>query len=127
MHVGTPGTVEHAADKEFIVSQQGSADGTHPGPVSLQTIDAALEVHQPVPAGKGGKGHGFDQFTFFKTGGTDRAGLGRAGDAFPPGASFPSMPFGVTRARSAGKAEKKGVADPEQHYPYGDKGQNLNK
>jgi hypothetical protein len=31
------------------------------------------------------------------------------------------------RARPAGKAEKEGIAKPEQRRPDGDKGQNLNE
>jgi hypothetical protein len=127
MYVGTPGAVEHAADKEFVVPEAGSADGAYPGPIFLQAIGAAPDVHEPVFAGKGGEGHGFNQFALFEPGGTDRAGLGGAGDALPARGPLPFMPFGMAGTYAAGKAEKEGVAKPEQHYPYGDKGQNLNK
>jgi hypothetical protein len=127
MHMGASGAVKHAAHKEFIVPEEAPADRADPGPVPIKTIDTAPDVHEPVLAGKRGKGHGFDQFALLKPGGTDRTGLGSTGNAFPPGASFPFVPFGVMGARTAGKAEEEGVAKPEQYRPYGDKGQSLNE
>jgi hypothetical protein len=117
MYVGTAGPFKDPGHKDFVIPEPGSADRADPEPVPFKAVNAALDVHQPVCAGKRRIGHGFYQFPFFQPGGTDRAGLGRSGYPGSPGAPpFFRGPAEPKTDRPQG-FEKEGVSEPEQRDP----------
>jgi hypothetical protein len=120
--------LKHARDQNFFVAQHKAADRAHPLPVPEQTVHAAPDVHEPVPAAvQGRESRGTHQFAFFKFGGTNRAGLRIAGHAF----AFGLVPAASARTpethspRGYAYAEKEGIAEPEQNDPYNGKHQNF--
>jgi hypothetical protein len=120
MDMGPAGPFEDPGDEDFVPPEPGPADRTEPGPVPRQAVVAALDVHKPVLAVKRGVGHGLNQLPFFQPGGTDRAGLGRAGDSRPFG--FPALPPapGIRGMDMSQGREKQGIPEPEEgdanHY-----------
>jgi hypothetical protein len=127
MDMGTAGPVEDTGDKDFSFPEAGSADRTYPGPVSPKAIGAAFDMHKPVFPGKRRKGQGFYQVSLFQPGGTDRAGLGRSGNAGPP-RGVPLLPvFLIAKTDSSQRFKKEGISKPQQDKSRHYKGQNLNK
>jgi hypothetical protein len=80
------GPFKHSGNEDFVAKEGRAADRAEPAAVSFKAVNAAPDVHETVlTAGKRGKGHGFDQLAFVKTGGADRADLGVARSAVRPG------------------------------------------
>jgi 16S rRNA (cytidine1402-2'-O)-methyltransferase len=127
MDMGTAGPVKDAGDENFVFPETGSADRAAPGPAFPKAIGAALDMHQPVLAGKRGKGQGFYQVAFFQAGGTDGAGLGRAGNARSPGDFSPLPVFLIAETDSPQGFKKEGISKPQQGKTRHHKDQNLKK
>jgi hypothetical protein len=129
MNMGSAGFIKHPGNENFIRSQDGSADRTGTPAVSLETVRAARDMHEPVIASQGWKGGGFYPFPRFQAGGTDRAGSGRPGKTFPMGLLFgPPVP-GRSGARGIARrvsgAKKQGIPEPEEENAYKHKSKYL--
>jgi hypothetical protein len=121
MYMGlSVGPFKNAGDEDFIFMQLNPADRADSGPISVDAIGTAFNVHEPVFAGKRRKGHGFYQAAFFKAGRTDRTGLRVAGAALSPGRTF--LLFGIHDKEPFSRAQKKSIAEPEQRHPYRNQG-----
>jgi hypothetical protein len=112
-------------DKVLVVSKDGVADRADPAAVSLNTIDAARNMHEPFFPVKRGKGRGFNPFVFFQFGAADRAGSGRAGKTFATGLA-PACAVKSRKSRSAGKGEEECITKPQKGYSGKGKKKYLN-
>jgi 16S rRNA (cytidine1402-2'-O)-methyltransferase len=127
MDMGTSGPVKDAGDENFILPEAGSADRADPGPAFPKAVGAALDMHKPVLPGKRGKGQRFYQVSLFQTGRTDRAGLGRSGNARSPGNFSPLPVFLIAKTDSPQGFKKEGIPKPQQGKTRHHKDQNLKK
>ena len=119
--------LEESGDEDFFVFEDYAADRADAVPASAEAVNAAPDVHKTVFAAvQGGEGQGADELAFVQFCGTNRAGLGLAGETFAPGlrAPAPAGPARPCEGRDA-HAEEKGVAEPEQGDPNNHKNQNL--
>jgi hypothetical protein len=127
------GAFKYAGHDDFAIFQDTAADRTDPGLVSVQAVDTALDMHEPVLAAvQGGENHGLYQFARQEFGGTDRAVPGIAGVGLLGVLVFPEL-FGVVPVRGdlareglAGRGLKdnikeQGKAKPEEGYDGDDK------
>jgi hypothetical protein len=85
MDVGLPGgTFKNPGEQVLLLREGAVADGTASGTLPAAKAEhAALDMHHPVMAVKGGKGYRLNQLEIFQPGGTDRTALGFPGPAFP--------------------------------------------
>jgi hypothetical protein len=86
MDVWFPGrTLENPGEQVLLLPKGAAADRAGPGPgiFAAKAEYAALDVHHPVMAVKGGKGYRLNQLDAFQSGRADRAGMGFSGPAFP--------------------------------------------
>jgi hypothetical protein len=101
-------------DKVFVTSKNGVADRADPAAVSVNTIDAARNMHEPLRSVKRRKGRGFNPFAVFQFGATDRTGSGGAGKTFAFG--FSAFTVNNRKRRAAGNGEKERIAEPQKEY-----------
>jgi hypothetical protein len=120
MNMGAPArALKQARDQNFFRPQHKAAYRAYPLPVTAQAVHAAPDVHEPVFAAVQGRvSHRAHQFTIFKFGGTNRAGLGIAGHAFTLALAFAPAATRPNSPRGYAYTEKEGIAEPEQNDPY---------
>jgi hypothetical protein len=118
MDMGTARPLKDTGDEDLVFLEPGAAYRAYPGPVSVQAIGTAFDVHKPVFTGKRRVRQGFDQFSFFQPGGTDRAGLGSAGNSRTPGRFFGFPPFPAVKTEIPQGGKKKGIPKPQEGDPY---------
>jgi hypothetical protein len=114
MNVGLPGRAFKNPGKEILLFRQRTVtDGASPGTgiFAAKAEHAALDMHHPVMAVKGGEGHRLNQLEVFQPGGTDRAALGFPGPAFP---GFPKLQAGFYQRPPILSPEKQGISKPEK-------------
>jgi hypothetical protein len=114
------GALEHPGYEDLVFLEGMAADRAYSGPVSVEAVDAALDVHKPVLAAvEGREGKGFYQFPLPELDRAYRTGLGSAGEAFAPG--FPAPPLGAYSEPESPPAggfnadvEEEGITEPEE-------------
>ena len=127
VNVGTAGLVKKPGHKEFFFPEDRPADRADPAALSLQAVDAAGNVHEPVVAPQGRECRGLNPFTPFQPGAADRAGPGRAGEAFTPGTGAPAFPPEHGHGNAARDGKKQVEPEPEEDHPRQCKKHYLNK
>jgi hypothetical protein len=128
MNMSTAGTFKHSGNEDFVLLEMSVANRTNPIPLAVKTINTAPDMHEPVfSSGNRRKSRGFYQFSLVQSGGTYRAGLGRAGVTFSQGPPLTPPPKAAAGGYTKTDPYKQGIPEPEQDGSYDGKGQNLNK
>ena len=131
MDMGTAArTLKKTGNKDLVMPKDYTADRALPVPVSLEAVNTAPDVHEPVFAAvQGREGQGANQLPLLEFCGTNRAGLGIPGSAFKAGlkAAASPEPYSPSQSSKGGDThrEKEGIAKPEQDDPYNNKNHNF--
>ena len=126
MYMGAAaGAFEKAGNKNFVLSENCSADRAYTIPFAAKAVDAATDVHEAVFAAvQRRKGRGTYQFPVVKFGGTYRTNLRFTGNSFIAGLEDPAAAETASRNGYPSNTEKEGIAEPEQNDSQNHKNHN---
>jgi hypothetical protein len=130
MNMGfAPSAFKKAADKDFISAKNSGTDRTYPVAFAAQTAYTAAYVHKTIFAAiEGREGMGTHQLPFDEFHRAHRASLRISWRAFSRtfAAASPAETEAAYAAQSRrARAEKQGVAEPEQYHSYHQKDKNF--